>query len=331
MPPETHLTADVSIVIPAYRAVDTIGRALASVAAQSTRPLEVIVVDDGSNDGTFEAARAMAQAMNGIDLKVISQDNAGAGAARNRALLEAKGTYLAFLDADDEWTAEKIERSMAVIMESGDVLVAHDYIRVEADGSERTIDCARRFNEAARPYTGLYRRGYLGTSAVVVRRDAVLAAGSFDETLATAQDFDLWLKILKVPGATFTVFTGPWLRYHLRAGSITTFTARRLACTLRIAERHFCGMGNLVYRVCAVHFEAYNAYLAAGRPFAAFAVVLSLPWRLLKSIFNTPGSEHPAPPWLNGFLWLWVVAGCGAYVYRFGHLGRAFINMVKQL
>lgn len=331
MLPEKHPTADVSVVIPTYQAVETIGRALASVAAQSIKPLEIIVVDDGSKDGTFEAASALKNTMNGIKLKVFTQDNAGAGAARNKAVAEADGTYIAFLDADDEWEPEKIERSMAIIQEGDHVLVAHDCTRIESNGKQSRIDCARRFEEAADPLKSLYRQGYLGTSTVVVRREAILAAGSFDENLSTAQDFDLWLKILGRPGATFTVFAGALMKYHVSAGSITTFTARRLACTLRIAERHYCGFVNLVFRVCAVHYEAIAAYWDVGRPFASFAVLLLLPWRLLRSTFNIFGEEEPVPTWIKNFLWLWVIIACGAYVYRFEHLGKAFLNMVRQL
>ena len=269
--------------------------------------------------------------METIELKVFTQDNAGAGAARNKAIVEATGTYIAFLDADDEWEPEKIERSMAIILEGDYVLVAHDYLRIEVDGSQRRIDCTKHFKGAADPYTGLYRQGYLATSAVVVRRDAVLAAGNYDETLATAQDFDLWLKILGRPGATFAVFADALMKYHISAGSITTLTGRRLVCTLSIAERHFCGLANLIFRVCAVHFEAFSAYLTVGRPLAASAVALLLPWRLMRSILNIPGAEQPAPTWIKNFLWLWVTIGCGAYVYRFEHLGRAFLNMVRQL
>ena len=72
MPPDTH---DVSVIIPAYRAAGTIGRALASIAAQSVRPLEVIVIDDGSDDGTFEVAGSMAGDLEGIELKTFVQEN----------------------------------------------------------------------------------------------------------------------------------------------------------------------------------------------------------------------------------------------------------------
>ena len=82
--------ADVSVIIPAYQSADTIGRALRSVAAQTLKPREVIVVDDGSTDCTHDAALAVNDDMNNIDLLVTRQDNAGAGAARNNAIGRAR-------------------------------------------------------------------------------------------------------------------------------------------------------------------------------------------------------------------------------------------------
>ena len=264
-PPEF---ADVSVVIPAYGAAATIGRALASVAAQTVKPRQAIVVDDGSPDGTAEAARACAGTMAGIDLTVLRQENKGAGAARNRALAEAGATYVAFLDADDEWLPEKLERSLARFDGPDKILVAHDVTFVE-DGTEWLQDCARHFLAPGDAYVALFRKGYIGTCTVVARRDAVLAVGGFDEGLATAQDFDLWLKLLADPDARFEVFSGPLSRYHVGADSITRNTRRRLSCCLEVARRHGPGLrrrpgsplASLWYRVLAVHNEAFQVFL----------------------------------------------------------------------
>jgi glycosyltransferase involved in cell wall biosynthesis len=331
--------ADVSVIIPAFGAAGSIPRALASIAAQTEKPQEVIVVVDGPDDGTLEAVEAMRESMQGITLKAIAQEHAGAGAARNRGLAEARGTYVGFLDADDEWLSDKLERSMAVISENDHVLVAHDFQRIEADGTTHRVECARRFGDARDPFTGLYRQGFIGTSSVVVRRDAVNTAGGFDETLATAQDFDLWLKILGAPGASFTVFPEVLTRYHVSPGSISTFTGRRLACTLRIAERHFfrlmdrpgSALASLGFRVLAVHYEAASAYRRAGRTLAAIGTALAVPGQLLKSAMNTPGSLQPAPAGLKAFFWLWVIFVFAAYSYRFQHLGQAAIKMMTRL
>jgi len=339
LPEKIINTANVSVIIPAYRAANTIGRALYSVARQTMKPLEVIVVDDGSDDSTTQAAESGRVHMNGIELKIINQGHKGAGAARNRAVSEATSEYIALLDADDEWMEQKIERSMAILKETNSLLVAHDYTRIQSNGQEIVIDCTRRFKAASDPFVGLYRQGFICTSTAVISRQAVLAAGGFDETLATAQDFDLWLKALGEPGANFIIFPETLTRYHLSEGSITTFTERRLACSLRIAVRHFprlvgrsgSALTSLCYRVAAVHYEAVSAYRQAAKPMAALGAALALPWRLLWAIMNTPGSSRPASDWLTAFLLLWVVVGAGAYVYQVQHLGRAFLNMVSRL
>jgi len=331
--------ADLSVIIPAYRAGGSICRALASVAAQTRKPLEVIVIDDGSDDDTLEVATGMQEKMGPISLKVLTQENAGAGAARNRGLAEARATFVAFLDADDEWLPEKIDQSMSRIEDGEHVLVAHNFTRVEQDGSESIIDCNRRFLQASDPFAALYRQGFIGTSTVVARRQALVQAGGFDETLATAQDFDLWLKALKDPAVRFTIFPDVLTRYHVSANSITTFTARRLACTLCIAERHFPalmerngkGLMNLWKRIVAVHYEAFSAYRNTGRFIAAPCSVLSLPWHLVRLSVFTTGAANPAPDWLRTLLWVWVIAAFGAYMFRFQHLVQAALNMVARI
>ncbi len=326
MPPNAMEPADVSVVIPAYRAGGTIARALASVAAQTVKPREAIVIDDGSDDGTAEKAAAMEAAMNGVELKVVIQGNAGPGAARNRGLAEAKGAYVAFLDADDEWLPEKIERSMAVIAKNAPVLVGHDFLRIEADGTERRVDCARRYRAARDPFTGLYRQGFIGTSTVVARRDALLDAGGFDETLPTAQDFALWLTLLSRPGASFYIFPEALTRYHITAGSISSYAKRRLECTLRIATQ-FKGAGigifSFWYRILAVHYEAVNAYLARSRYLAALGAALGAPVALIK-LTLLDGETTRNRPLIPVTLWLWVIGAALAYLYQF----RGFIEPI---
>ena len=93
----------VSAVIPAHNAERYIGPAIESILAQPHRPIEIIVVDDGSDDATAAVARSF-----GPPVRVIAEPHAGAGAARNRGVEEARGEFLAFLDADDLWTPGKL-------------------------------------------------------------------------------------------------------------------------------------------------------------------------------------------------------------------------------
>lgn len=282
------MTADVTVIVPAYRAAATIGRALASVAAQSLPPRAAVVVDDGSPDDTFACAEAMRPRMGGIALKVIRQSNAGAGAARNRALVEAATEYVAFLDADDEWLPEKLARSMARMTECDYVLVAHDSVEVR-DGRETRLDCAARFRAyAAAPFVGLYRRGFIDTSTVIARRAAVMEAGGFDTTLANGQDFALWLAMLARPAARFLVFDEVLSRYHITSGSIMSHVERRRRCCMQIARRYAPALrahpgsplASLWFRTLAVHREAMTAHLARHETAAALRALALAPINL---------------------------------------------------
>jgi len=277
---------NISVIIPAYKATKTIDRALSSVASQTVKPVEVIVVDDGSEDGTFEAAENFRNRLPGVNLKVIRQQNLGAGAARNRAITEATGDWLAFLDADDEWMPEKLATSVQALKDHNLVMSAHNYIAVSGS-EEALVDCAARYNAAKDPYRDLYRKGFLATSTIVVRRDAVQAAGGFDATLATAQDFDLWLKVLEKEGVKFRVDPPSLTRYHVTAGSITSHTRRRLECSLLIANRHAPHFTDHLYRIIAVHYEAISASWNQRHHVKAMGYLLLLPGNLIASMFGT--------------------------------------------
>ncbi len=285
MPPEA---ADVSVIIPAYRAAGTIARALESVARQTRPPVEVIVVDDGSDDGTFEAATAMEGRLGDVALTIIRQQNQGAGAARNRALEQARCATVAFLDADDAWLPEKLERTLPHLEGTDNVLVAHNFIRLEPDGRETIVDSLSRMGRGD-AFVSLYRRGYIGTTTVIARKDAVTAAGGFDAGLRTAQDFDLWLAMLKAPGTPFVVLPDALARYHVSETGITSHTARRIRCCTEIAVRHFSALKarpgsalmSLWFRIAALHVEAARAYGGRGAELALTATWLLFPVRLL--------------------------------------------------
>ena len=284
---------DVSVIIPAYRAGQTIERALRSIGQQTMTPREIVIVDDGSDDDTAKIARGFADVVAPSALRIVTQPNLGAGAARNRALAEATQPLVAFLDADDEWLPEKLERSVAE-MNAGDyVLVAHDYLDVMPSGDE-ICDCRQRFLAPPDPWIQLYRRGYIPSCAVVAKRDAVLAVGGFDESLRNAQDFDLWLRLLENPKAKFTLFPGALLRYHHTPGGIMSFTERRLACCETIAVRHLAGVRarrgsalcELGFRMAAIHLEAFRSYRHNAQHYRAAITLALLPLRFCRAALN---------------------------------------------
>lgn len=344
--------ADVSVIVAAYQAAETIERTLKSIAAQTLKPREVVVVDDGSSDGTSDAAEACSEGMNGIELRVFrTEDNLGAGSARNRAIEESTQTYLAFLDSDDEWFPEKLERSMMRIEGTDFALVAHDYVTGSADDAPRTY-CEARFHEGPDPFVSLYRKGYIPSCSVVARRDAVIAAGGFDPTLRNAQDFDLWLAMLRKPGTPFLVFDEPLLRYHESPDGIMSHTERRLDCALKIARRYLpdlwsrpgIPLASLWFRIAALYLEAARAYAGRGDALRFLLTVGRLPASMLvttlscyltepagREHFLTPKEETSQPmakAWLPAMFWLWVFAILAAYLYQFRDLVRPILELL---
>lgn len=290
---------DVSVVMPAYRAAATIERAIRSVVAQDPPPRQLVVVDDGSDDGTAQVVEALRAEMGAVELTLVCQANAGAGAARNRALREATCGWVAFLDADDQWLPGKLARSLAEAEKGNHVLVAHDGFEDALDGTSAPLEGSARFRaSAADPFAGLYRKGFIDTCSVVVRRQAVLEVGGFDPSLPVGQDFDLFLAVLSRPGASFTVFPDRLVRYIRQEGSITTRTWRRLRCQMRILVRHRPALRgwrrpySVLFRTLAVHKEAVDVYARQGRWLMVAASLGHLPWGVMVGLL-APAARRP--------------------------------------
>lgn len=299
--------ADVSVVTPAYNNAGTIARALASIAAQSVRPREVIVVDDGSTDGTAEVVQSMACAMEGVRLRLFRQQNNGAGAARNRAVAVATGTWLAFLDADDEWLPAKLERSLTMTEGGGLVMSSHNLYGIAPDGAVQVIDSRARWqSNPADPYRTLFLRGFISSSTVLVRRDVVVAVGGFDATLRSAQDYELWLAVLAQAGGRFETFADPLLRYTLAPDGITSRVDRKVACSLAILHRHMGVLKRLpgpvlwpmVLRTLIIHFEAVRGHRAQGNWAAALKQAALFPLRLIALLVRLPRADGARPDFL---------------------------------
>lgn len=232
--------AEISVIIPAYQASDTIARAIQSVAIQTLPPTEIIVVDDGSDDGTADIAQVTGEQVSGssgIRFTLLTQQNLGAGAARNAAIISARGEYIAFLDADDEWLPDKLLRSIHILESQSCDLVSHDFIRVEGD-TQLTIDCARHFLGPGDPFVSYFLRGYIATSTVVARRSVLIEVGGFDPSLRSGQDFELWLVVISNEKCIYHVFPEALTRYHVVAASITTQVELRRLAAFRILRRH---------------------------------------------------------------------------------------------
>lgn len=323
-------TADVSVIVPAWQAAATLDRNLESLARQTLPPREIIVVDDGSDDGTHLVAESWRQHLpSSTRLIVLCQPNAGAGAARNAGLKAASCRWVAFLDADDEWLADKLSASLPPLHENKDLLfVAHDMLVVDRQGHESYMDCCRHFNDHE-PFTALFKRGFVATSTVIADRQAILGAGGFDITLRAAQDYDLWLRL--AGQGPFVVLPKALTRYHITDDSITAQVDRRLACSRIVMCKHAASLAArsrswlrvLAFRSLVIHYEAANAHLVRGRPFAALTVALGVPRTLLVSL----STLVPAKVW-NWGLTTWVVVALAAYFIQFGDIANRIVSKI---
>ncbi len=181
----------VSAVIPTYNYGRFVEKAVRSVLAQTYQPIECIVVDDGSNDDT-------AQRLQSLPIRLLWQENRGLSAARNRGVAEASGDLIAFLDADDWWQPDKIEKQVAALKPS-DAAVGCGIRNWSADGSLLFCERAKSPTERCEQNLRLIatRQLWIGGSGsgALIRRQVLTALGGFDESLRGAEDWDLWLRI----------------------------------------------------------------------------------------------------------------------------------------
>lgn len=229
---------DITVIVPAYQAEAFLANTLTSVAKQTNLPLELIVVDDGSTDQTCDVTESFARTHPELAIRLLREPHRGPGAARNAGVRAANSQWIAFLDADDLWHPEKLAKMADAIQAHPTAnFLCHNEIVRSLDGAERAMDYSAGFSFDKSIPRQLYARNFFSTSAVVCIRATVLRWGGFDETLTSAQDYELWLKMSPelVP-----VFVPEVLgTYVLREGNISTSRYwRRLHNILRVKHRH---------------------------------------------------------------------------------------------
>lgn len=198
----------VSIVIPTYNRRQRVEQAVASVLAQTLQDFELLVVDDGSQDGTAES-------LEGLDerLRYHWQANRGPAAARNVGIRLARAPVVAFLDADNRWLPDHLEVVTAVLARHPQAVLASTCPEFRVAGRDQPHDA--RLIDPLPAALGCNRFGYV--SCIAVRRDVLLEVGGFDELLAVGEDDDLWLRLAR-KGTFAEVRRRTIIRQHTRGG-----------------------------------------------------------------------------------------------------------------
>jgi len=203
----------VSVISPAYNAEKHLNKLTECVANQSMKVLEHIIIDDGSTDNTLPILRSLAKKYSHI--KVISQDNQGAGIARNKGIAAAQGKYIAFLDSDDLWAEDKL-RSQIEFMEKGGISFSYgDYYEVD-DESAAIIN--ERHTPSSLTYTDLLTSCPIGCLTVVFNQDKL--GKQYMPAIRRGQDWALWLQITK-SGITAYRYPGILASYTVVKGSLS--------------------------------------------------------------------------------------------------------------
>lgn len=179
----------VSVIIPAFNAEKYIAKAIESVLEQTYTNFEIVVVDNGSTDRTVLIAMRYGR------VRVMHQQKRGAAAARNLGIAETHGEFIAFLDADDWWHKEKLQRQVDVLTANPHIgMVFSDHINLTEDG-QVIFQTNKKIEFGADAVKSIFRHCDVATSTVMVRRSVINRVGMFDEELACAEDENLWLRI----------------------------------------------------------------------------------------------------------------------------------------
>lgn len=248
----------VSVIIPTYNRENLITRSIRSVLCQSYEDIEVIVVDDGSEDKTDELVRGL----NDERIKYIRlEENKGAGVARNVGIQESIGKFIAFQDSDDEWLPENLEKHMH-IFEKGSPnigVVYSDMQRVLKDNTVKyhrspTIAPGRLID----PTTSFYQVCMLGIQSAVIRRECLDQVGYFNESLPSLEDLELFIRLSR--HCHFYHIPEPLVRYHENEGLSKDMRAklhsRKLLLKLYFHELIGDNKNFLVREFISVHLGA---------------------------------------------------------------------------
>jgi glycosyltransferase involved in cell wall biosynthesis len=272
---------DVSVVLPAYNVREHIGEAIDSVLAQGIEAMEIIVVDDGSHDGTADFVAEHYPAV-----RLYRKANGGAATARNLGMQQARGRYVAFLDADDVWLPGKLRIQLGYLEQHPDLrLVCGGFSFWLPDDSGSFTDPAAAYpaitTAAPEPehsgwlYHKLLLANFVWTSTVVMRRSLIEEIGLYDESLRLGQDYDYWLRASRVTpihrlGGVMALYRKHDNSATMRGNSQVNHAARVLRSAvarwglaspdgMAISERALCD------RLYQIHFSAGFGCYRNGR------------------------------------------------------------------
>lgn len=186
---DKNMSIEVSVIIPTYNAEGTIIKCLNSVLAQTYKDFEVIIIDDGSIDRSYETVKDYLTKNNIQNLKLLKQINRGPGIARNRGIKNSKGKYIAFLDADDVWESNKLEMQMRYLQEDTNLKMIGSLTNNNISEKEPKIEYIS--------FRRLLFSNVFTTSTVIIEKEILEKEDIKNIKSNWSEDYFLWLQIVK--------------------------------------------------------------------------------------------------------------------------------------
>ncbi|MDO8525690.1 MAG: glycosyltransferase [Candidatus Omnitrophota bacterium] len=268
----------VSVILPAYNGEKFIAAALDSVLGQAYTDYEIIVVDDGSKDRTADILSRYTG-----KVKIISQENGGIAKARNTAIENSEGKYLAFLDQDDTWLPDKLALQVALMESDSSLGLVYTDVYITNDKGAELLSFKLRKPHRGIAAEELFLNNFIATSSVMTKKECFEKVGLFDQSLSPCLDYDRWLNIAALYKIDYVDKPLARFRDHISTfRKNETVTAEKIVATLRrFIDNHpdiKRAMGMKASRVVAYYsINLGNKYLARGdfkKAFSAFRAAL---------------------------------------------------------
>lgn len=246
----------ISVVIPAYNAELTIKETIQSVQQQTFSDFELIVINDGSTDRTLEILQSIKEPR----LRIFSYENGGLPVARNRGISNATGEFIAFLDADDLWTPDKLELQLAALQQHPEAGVAYSWTYYIDEQGKSLFPGIRIFYEGNVHADLLLRNFLLNGSNPLIRKQAIESVGKFDPTLKSGEDWDFYLRL--AASWLFVVVPSYQIFYRQSSSSMSSKVNVMKEANLMVIERAFKAAPPELQYLRNKSFSIFYQYLA---------------------------------------------------------------------
>ena len=276
------MSPEVSVIIPCYNSERFIRETLSSVLSQTFAAIEIIIIDDGSTDSTKEIIDSFSD----LRIKYFYKQNEGVSIARNRGIGCSKGKYIAFLDADDIWLPEKIERQVGKMEKekSASLIYSGFYI---IDDNGLVMDTFNRESSGDIIKDLVLIGNTIGTSSgVLARREVFEDTGGFDPSLSTAADWDMWIRILNRYGIAY--IDKPLFKYRSHASGMHRNINIQEQDTRKILHKFFSSLTQENKYRKIKRLSMSNAYMIIAKSYLEKRHIVDFLRTVAMSIFYCP-------------------------------------------